>query len=308
MFLGGRSGAVIPSQDCKLVHIDIDGSEIGRTLPTHLGAVSDIAQFITALNGRYATTGANLPRSVDRNWVREVVSIHDLPPPFTQQPQVHPDTGRLHPYHTLKHVFTSIPKGSIVILDGGEAAFWAAEVVFYCSPMAVVRSTGSLGFLGNGFGYALGASLAYPNHQIINLQGDGSAGFYFMDLDTYKRHNLKIMTIVVNNNCWGMSLNGQELVYKDDHSARPISSLSHVTDYSAVAKGLGNSSERVDAIEGINDAVARLGSEEGPTCLELLVYNKPIHPVTTAMVGETDTPGMVTVPYYDNVPRASHNA
>ena len=127
-----------------------------------------------------------------------------------------------------------------------------------------------------------------------------------MDLDTYKRHNLRIMTIVVNNHCWGMSLNGKELAYKDDSSARPISSLSPVTDYSVVARGLGNVSEKVDKIEDINKVVVGLGRDLGPTCLEVVVDNKPIHPGTTAMVGETDAPNMVTVPYYDNIPRARY--
>ena len=307
MFLGGHSGKVIPSENCKLVHIDVDGSEIGRTLPTHLGGVCDIAQFVTALSRHYKNTKASLPESIDSTWVREVISVHHRPSPFEQMPQVNPSTNSLHPYHALKQVFATLPKGSIIILDGGEAALWAADVVSHCSPTAVLRATGNLGFLGNGFGYALGAAVASPDHLIINLQGDGSAGFHFMDLDTYKRHNLRIMTIVVNNHCWGMSLNGQELAYKNDSSARPISSLSPVTDYSVVARGLGNVSEKVNKIEDIDRSVVSLGRDLGPTCLEVVVDNKPIHPGTAAMVGETDAPNMVTVPYYDNIPRAYYH-
>ncbi|PGH05241.1 hypothetical protein AJ79_06852 [Helicocarpus griseus UAMH5409] len=304
MYLGGRSGAIVPKENCKLIHVDVDGGEIGRTLPVDLGAISDAGQFVTALNSHYHT--APFSGTVDSNWVKDAVSIQHLPSPFEQQPEVSPSSKRLHPYHALKHVFSSIQPGSIIILDGGEAPLWAADVLSVCRPSAVVRSTGNLGFLGNGFGYALGAAIAAPDRKVISLHGDGSAGFHFMDLDTYKRFDLDIMTIVVNNFCWGMSSNGQELMYGKKNPARPISSLSPVAEYDVVAKGLGHASAKLERIEDIESAVKRLQGIKGPSCINLLVDDKPVHPITASMVGQTDDPSVVVVPYYDNAPRAHY--
>ncbi|GAB1207927.1 hypothetical protein APSETT445_006663 [Aspergillus pseudonomiae] len=305
MFLGGRSGAIIPEKDCKLVQVDVDGAEIGRTLPVDLGAISDVTQFAAALNRHYDTT--SFQGSVDTQWVKEILSVKGLASPYEQEAEVQP-SGRLHPYHALKHVLSSVPKESIVILDGGEAPLWASNVISHCSPSAIVKSSGGLGFLGNGFGYALGAAVACPDQTVINLHGDGSAGFHFMDLDTYKRHNLNIMTIVVNNYCWGMSSNGQDLIYGTKTPTRPVSHLSPVTDYSLVAKALGNASVKIQTISDVAPALAGLLDQKGPTCIELVVDDKPTHPITVAMVGQTDEPGMVVVPYYDNVPRAYYKS
>ncbi|KNG83435.1 putative 2-hydroxyphytanoyl-CoA lyase [Aspergillus nomiae NRRL 13137] len=268
MFLGGRSGAIIPEKDCKLVQVDVDGAEIGRTLPVDLGAISDVTQFAAALNRHYDSTP--FQGSVDTQWVNNILSVKGLASPYEQEAEVQP-SGRLHPYHALKHVLSSVPKESIVILDGGEAPLWASNVISHCSPNAIVKSSGSLGFLGNGFGYALGAAVACPDRTVINLHGDGSAGFHFMDLDTYKRHNLNIMTIVVNNYCWGMSSNGQDLIYGTKTPTRPVSHLSPVTDYSLVAKALGNSSVKIQTISDVAPALAGLVNQNGPTCIELVV-------------------------------------
>ncbi|KAE8347732.1 hypothetical protein BDV24DRAFT_146532 [Aspergillus arachidicola] len=305
MFLGGRSGVIIPEKDCKLVQVDIDGAEIGRTLPVDLGAICDVTQFAAGLNRHFET--ASFRGSVDTKWVDDILGLKQLPSPYEQQREVQP-SGRLHPYHALKNLLRFVPKESIVILDGGEAPLWATEVISTCSPSAIVKSSGGLGFLGNGFGYALGAAVACPDQTVINLHGDGSAGFHFMDLDTYKRHNLDIMTIVVNNYCWGMSSNGQDLIYGTKTPTRPVSHLSPVTDYSLVAKALGNASAKIQSIDDMAPAFVELLRQTGPSCIELVVDDKPVHPITVSMVGQTDEPGMVVVPYYDNVPRACYKS
>ncbi|KAL6236385.1 thiamine diphosphate-binding protein [Aspergillus navahoensis] len=86
--------------------------------------------------------------------------------------------------------------------------FWAHSLAHILTPRAILKSTGALGFLGNGFGYALGATIAASGTKVINVQGDGSAGFHFMELDTCARLDLDVVTVVVNSYCWGMSSNG----------------------------------------------------------------------------------------------------
>ncbi|KGQ00798.1 hypothetical protein PAAG_12526 [Paracoccidioides lutzii Pb01] len=235
--------------------------EMRRTLPVDLGAVSDMVH--------------------DLEWVKDTLSIKQLPTPFEQQPEVNPSSKRLHPYHALKHIFSTIEHGSIIILDGSEAALWAVEVLSLCSPSAVIKSTGNLGFLGNGFGYELGAAIAAPDR---------------------KRFDLDIMTIVVNNYCWGMSSNGQELVYGEENPARPISSLSPLLEYDVVAKGMENASAKLEKIEDIEGVIRKMWEVKGPRCIYLIVDDKPIHPLTAAMVGKTNDPNLVVVSHYENVP------
>ncbi|KAL4929563.1 thiamine pyrophosphate-binding protein [Aspergillus undulatus] len=311
MFLGGRSGAIIPPQkECKLIHVDIDGGEIGRTVPVDLGVISDVGQFVTAVNSQLALQSASSEETglnIDNDWVTALASLTALPSPYENDTKIGP-SGRMHPYHALKEFMTSIPKDAILILDGGECAIWAAGLAHLSSPSAIFKSTGALGFLGNGFGYALGAAIAAPDKKVINLQGDGSAGFHFMELDTYARLDLDVLTVVVNNFCWGMSSNGQELVYGDANPKRPVSKLSPLTRYGDVSRGLGNAGIKITKVEDVKKEVRKIvdgtRTVPGPACVELVVDSKPIHPVTEAMVGRTEDENLVVVPYYDNIPRA----
>ncbi|KAF2817277.1 thiamine diphosphate-binding protein [Mytilinidion resinicola] len=298
MYMGGRSGAIIPSPDsCKLVQIDTDGGEIGRTLPVDLGIVSDATEALLAFN-------AALPKHnyvAPNEWVKIATDLKNIPMSYASDPEI--VEGKLHPYHALAAVFKSIPDGSIVVTDGGECGAWASGAATISNPHAIISATGYLGFLGNGFGYSLGCAFADPSRLIVNIQGDGSAGFHFMELDTYARFSLRILTIVVNNHAWGMSSNGQELIYGTKNPARPISSLSPKTAYDVVAQGLGNKSAKVEQLADVQGAVTKLLAGDGPGCMNLIVSRRPTHPITESMVGMTEDENMIVVPYYDNVPR-----
>lgn len=302
MFLGGRRGAIIPNEGCKLLQVDCDGSEIGRSLPIDLGIISDVDAFVTAMNFKVTTV---FQRRVDRAWVDSVLGIAKLESSFEKESQ-QTSTGALHPYHAMKEVMSAVEPGSIIVLDGGEASAWGADLAALSDPSVVLTSTGYLGFLGNGFGYALGCAIADPERKVVNIQGDGSAGFHLMELDTYKRFNLDIMTVIVNNSSWGMSSNGQDIVYGSKHPARMISALNPETQYELVARGLQNSAAKVSRISDIRGTITELQAGPGPSCVNLIVDRKPVHPITTAMVGLTDDPSLVVVPYYDNIPRAYH--
>ncbi|KAJ5239680.1 hypothetical protein N7468_004299 [Penicillium chermesinum] len=304
MYLGGRSGAIIPNENCQLVQVDCDGGEIGRTLPVDLGIVADTGVFAAALATELGTP-STYRGSVDQQWVQSVLALSSAAPPFEEDPS-ETETGALHPYHALKHVFSAVEPGSIVVLDGGEASAWASDLAHLSRPSTVITATGYLGFLGNGFGYTLGCAIAAPDRKIVHIQGDGSAGFHMMELDTYRRFNLNVLTIVVNNSCWGMSMNGQDLVYGDGNAARPVSALSPGTEYDTVARGLQNHAAKVSKVSEIQRTVTDLQRKTGPSCIDLLVDRKPVHPMTTAMVGITDDSEAVVVPYYDNIPRAHY--
>jgi thiamine pyrophosphate-dependent acetolactate synthase large subunit-like protein len=194
--------------------------------------------------------------------------------------------------------------------------------------------TGYLGFLGNGWGYSLGAAVADRTKLVVNIQGDGSAGFHIAELDTYKRFNLRILTVVINNSCWGMSQAGQEMIYGHLTSTRPAALLSKETRYDIIAQGFGMPGLIIDAtntlpqsplaerrkswaelgpkdddiakrcLEGLANAVDEVVQSGGPGLIDLRVSPKPYQDSTKAMVGATSDPDVVVVPYYDNLPRA----
>lgn len=313
--LGGRGGAVIPhGPECKTVQVDIDGGEIGKSLPIDLGIVSDVSLLLTVLLKEIRTEDF----STQENWVETCAGLKQVVhQQYGKDPQVNGNDGALHPYHAINSVFKALaPHHPVVIVDGGEAGVWAMNLWEIAQPTAGMNSTGYLGFLGNGYGYSLGAALAFPDRVVVNLHGDGSAGFHIAELDTFARHGLKILTIVVNNYKWGMSIAGQDIIYGEDDAARPVSSLSPLCKFEVVAEGFGCIGVRIEKSDEVTPLVEKIVKEmkegrERAGLINLIVSTQPVTNVTRGMVGkpaadEKGAEDVIVVPYYDNVPRAYH--
>ncbi|KAJ5780343.1 hypothetical protein N7457_005503 [Penicillium paradoxum] len=189
---------------------------------------------------------------------------------------------------------STVELDSVIVPDSGETSVVACDLTAYAKLSIVLTSTGYLGFLGTGFGYLRGCAIADPSRKVISIQGDASVGLHLMELDAYTGFNLDIITVVVNDASGGMSSNGQGVVRGPKNPIRPISALGSATKYDVVARGL----------DDIRGAVAKLLAQSGPSCINLIVDQKPIHPPPTAMVGLTEDSDSVVVPYYDNIPPA----
>lgn len=320
-----------------MVQIDIDGSEIGRSQHIDLGIVSDIKLAVSALNRAVGQDSSKYKGK--EAWIRTALGLKSFRAPHNEsEPKIDAQNGHLHPYHAIKKLYHYIPDGSIICIDGGEAGGWALQNLPEASAYLSMTCTGYLGFLGNGWGYALGASVADRRRLVVNIQGDGSAGFHLAELDTYKKFNLRILTVVVNNSVWGMSLAGQDMIYGDATSARPASKLNATTRYDIIAQGFGLPGLLIDAtatlpaspldsrrksflevgsadeerwekaLNALGDAVDEIVQSDGPGLIDLRVSPRPYQDMTKSMVGATSDPDVIVVPYYDNLPRPYYRA
>jgi acetolactate synthase I/II/III large subunit len=293
MFLGGRSSVVIPAS-AKVIQVDVDGAEIGRFRPFEVGITADSAQTLRAFLD--ADGSARWPDR--RAWAEAAVLVHRRERPWASDATV--VGGRLHPYHALRETLRALEPGATLIVDGGEMGSWVDESAHEARPRRIVGFGGYLGFLGIGQGLAIGAQVAEPDSRVVLLMGDGAFGLQPQELDTMVRHRLPIVTVVVNNACWGMSIHGQEAVYGAEAG---IASKLADTDYDAVARGLGAAGERVSRLEDVGPAIRRAIDCGNPACVNLTVSGEVTHPITPTMVGYTDDPETIVIPYYDNVPR-----
>lgn len=314
--LGGRSGAIVPTSNCKIVQVDIDGTEIGRSEHVDVGIVSDTKLALAALNAELSASNDKL--QVPESWVSEALGLRKFRAPHNEQePKLDEKNGHLHPYHAVKKLYQHLPEGSIISIDGGECGGWALQLLPEANASLSFTSTGYLGFLGNGWGYSLGAAVAAPSKLVVNLQGDGSAGFHLAELDTYKKFGLRVLTVVINNTVWGMSQAGQDMIYGHITDAKPASALRAETRYDVVAQGFGLKGLLVDAtslaskgddktgaaLDAVGKAVDEILGAGGPGLIDLRVSPFPYQDGTKAMVGATKDPNVIVVPYYDNLPR-----
>ena len=289
LLLGGRSGAIIP-RDARLLQIDIQGDEIGRLDPVEVGLISDCAQAFEVL----ATLAAERTWPARDGWLAALrTSRAGL---TNDNAPRHGENGRIHPHHAAREVFAAMAENAIVAIDGGEMTAWCEPLNRASTPGSYLTA-GYLGALGVGQGFAMAAAVAHPDRPIFLLTGDGALGFNLQEFDTMARHGLPVVTIVMNNACWAMSKNAQDLVFG---AARRSAVMLRDTAYEQVAIALGCDGERVTRAEDIGPAIARAIRSGRPTCINILTDGDVMHPITFGMAGADPKKGKITMPYYQN--------
>jgi acetolactate synthase-1/2/3 large subunit len=292
LFTGGRTGGVIPV-GAKVIQIDIDGGEIGRLQPVDVPIVADCREALQAM-----AQGANEHGWSDYSaWIAALEAIRDgMNAPFESAPtETRP--GVLHPYHAAKAALGALDPDTTLVFDGGESSAWCSQHLRSAGPGRFMTN-GYLGCLGCGPGMAIGAAVARPGTKVAVFTGDGAVGFNVQEFDTMVRHELPILTVVMNNACWGMSQHGQDLVYGANR--RSVVTLRD-TNYDQVAAAFGGTGERIDRYEDIAPAVLNAQQSGLPACINLIIDPDVVHPVTPAMVGAVDKPKETAVPYYENL-------
>ena len=290
LLTGGRAHSLIPPE-AAVIQVDLEAAEMGRLRPVQVPVVADCREALQAL----CAVEVSWPDRAE--WLVSATGAHAL---VEQLFGAAPPTvdGRLHPYHAGREALLGAGADAVLVLDGGEAPLWAAMSVAAAAPHRVLN-LGYMGFLGIGQGFAIGAQIAEPQRRVLQVTGDGAYGFHLAELDTMVRHGLPVVTVVLNNACWGMSIHGQEAVYGAGNDV--IVRLAD-TDYHEVARALGGYGERVTEIGEVRAAVQRAFDSGLPACVNVAVAASVVHPMTTAMLGDLEADNEIVVPYYENIP------
>lgn len=302
LFTGGRHGLIPPA--AKVAQVDIDGGEPGRGGAIDLPIMADCRETVLALSARVA----DRTWRVREDWATTLRTARTLPQRrWADTPAIGAE-GLMHPFHAAKALAEALPDDAVIVCDGGESSVWIRD---HIRPRGTgsFHITGYLGTLGVGQGFAIGAARAFPDRTVFLFAGDGGVGFQLQEFDTMVRHRLNVHTIVLNNACWGMSQNGQDLIYGRDR--RAIVELAD-SAYEKVAEAFGGRGWRAETPDEIAAAMRAAQSAGVPTCLNVRIDGGVINPVTMSMVGikpdaKPKSPAperndeRVVMPYYENV-------
>jgi acetolactate synthase-1/2/3 large subunit len=298
LFTAGRSEAIVPN-NATIIQVNVEAADMGRIRNINLPIVADAREalraFSTALEGKtlpdwstWATGLATLKGGVD-------VLYGD----WTEEP------GKpVHPYHAVKAIADACPENTIFVADGGESSLWIQHAAKVNVPGGLI-SHGYLGCLGIGPGMAMGAQRVYPDSPVVLVTGDGSAGFHIQEFETMVRHNLPIITVVLNNQAWGMSWHGQRAMF--GHNRTVITKLED-SNYEQVCVAFGGAGERAGTISEIKDAMSRALAAQVPTCINVAIDPEIVEPSMGIMLGGGDaeppkeeSATETVVPYYENL-------
>jgi len=156
----------------------------------------------------------------------------------------------INPLALLERLDRALGDEDIVIVDGGDFASSAANIVRPPAPLSWL-DPGVFGTLGVGAGFAIGAKLARPDSRVWIIYGDGAAGYSLQEFDTFVRHGLPVIAVVGNDAAWTQIARDQLEYLRDD-----TGTVLRRTDYHLVAEGFGGRGVLIRSDEEIEPALA----------------------------------------------------
>ncbi len=246
------------ARNAKIVHADIDASEIGKIIPVDVRLLGDVHVTLTQLLERLRTdTG---PRFTA--WAAEAAAFGGGLP-CDRAPN-----GELSATSVLDRLFTLAPADAIMTTDVGQHQMWAAQRTTASDPRNFLTS-GGLGAMGFGLPAAIGAQFAHPDRAVVAIVGDGGFQMSLPELATIKRYELPVKVLVIDNRRLGMVRQWQELFYEKRYSA---TDLSDNPDFVAIAHGFGIRAEVVHAERDLAAALERFFRAREATLLHCACF------------------------------------
>jgi len=244
----GRASHVNPA--AKLVHVDLDGRELGKNRACDVGIIGDTGLVMEALTD--CARGARWSPELSRGWLAELRSLEGQKWEALR-PQLTSDDVPINPLRVCAEVDRLITADTIVVADGGDFVGAAANVL---RPRGFGHwlDAGPLGTLGAGPGYAMAAKLARPKSDVIVMYGDGAFGLNLMEFESCIRQKINVVGVIGNDAAWTQILRGQVQMYGPDRA--PATRLAH-SRYDLMIEALGGHGEWVERPADLRPALER---------------------------------------------------
>jgi len=251
----------------KAVQIELDPKRVGMRYPVDVGLVGDSKRVLSELlplikrndNGKFLKAA----QDAMKDW-RELMTERATRTDKPMKPQV--------VTHELNKL---LDDDAIVITDSGTITSWVARHVDMRGSMQFSCS-GTLASMACGLPYAIGASIAFPDRQVVAVIGDGSAAMLMGDFVTLRKYNLNAKIIVIKNNALGQ-IKWEQMVFLGNPEygceLEPI-------DFAKMAESVGINAVTIDDPARCADQLREALTTPGPCLIEAVVdpYEPPFPP------------------------------
>ncbi|MCP8967672.1 thiamine pyrophosphate-binding protein [Ectobacillus ponti] len=281
--LGGRFAdrstgnvAVFTQNGKKIIHVNIDNKELGKTVPATLGVVSDVKSFMVKLTEAHKSLKAAVAAAVEtdvkldlteerKKWARKT--------DYTTLP--------IRQERALRELREFLDRDAFVSHDCGISQIWSCQLFETYEPRTYLL-TGGAGTMGWGLGAAMAAKLAYPERQSVNILGDGSLGMSLQDLATAAKHNIPVIIFCLNNSLLGLIRQQQNWFYGERRISTDLNYINELCDntdrgidFVKTAEGMGVRGELITHYDDIKPALQRAVNSGKPYLLEVIVDPDP---------------------------------
>ncbi len=244
------------ARQAKILQFDVDPVEINKNLTVDAFVMGDLKESLKAVNERLSHK--SLPKHEE--WTTHIEEYQK------KYPLTYNRDGLSGPYIVEK--IYELTKGTArIVTEVGQHQMWAAQFFRYQKPRHFLTS-GGLGTMGYGLGAAIGAQIADPETQVINIAGDGCFRMNLNELATAVRNRLPLIEVIINNHVLGMVRQWQTVFYQKHYSA---TMLDDDVDYVKVAEAFGAKGFRVTSQAEFEEAFGKALAENVPVVLDCII-------------------------------------
>jgi acetolactate synthase-1/2/3 large subunit len=241
--------------NAKIVHVDVDPSELGKNIKADAAVVGDIKCVLQQLIPQVAA-------NVHIDWLRHIDKLKGEHPPTRIR-----ETKELLPQHVLREL-AQVTKGESIIVTGvGQHQMWAAQFCGFQEPNTLITSGGH-GSMGFEVPAAIGAKMGRPEKTVWSIAGDGGFQMTMCDLATAVENNIDVKFAILNNGTLGMVYQLQDLFFDKDYFATVYSGN---PDFVKLAEAYGITGIRVTEQSQVADAIQQALEVPGPVIIDFVV-------------------------------------
>ena len=242
------------ARNAKIIHMDIDASELCKNIPVELGMTGSMKEILQKL-------AEKLPQQTHADWMARVAELQEKTRELEAQ---NPD--ELTPFTAIDALAEAADKETIVATDVGQHQMWVAQHYPFETPRTFV-SSGGLGTMGFGLGAAIGAATATGKKTIL-VTGDGSFGMNLNELATAVTNQTPVVVFIMNNGVLGMVRQWQTLFF-DKHYSN--TTLERKTDFVKLAEAFGMPGYRAMNMAELKEVLPKAFAEKGPVLVDCAI-------------------------------------
>ena len=241
------------ASNAKILQFDIDPVEVNKNIITDAHVIGDVKEILTRLNER-------IKQQNHDEWIAKVLEYKE------KYPLTYHHEGLSGPY-VIEEIYKATKGDAIMVTEVGQHQMWAAQFYKYSKPRTLLTS-GGLGTMGYGLGAAIGAQIANPDKQVVNIAGDGCFRMNMNEIATAVRQQIPLIQVVINNHVLGMVRQWQNLFYEQHYSETV---LNDSVDFVKLAEAMGATGYRATTQEEFNEAFQKALASKTPVLIDCII-------------------------------------
>ncbi len=263
-----------------IIHIDIDNAEINKNKHVRLPIQANIKDALKRMNELLEAAGykRNSGKTQRPAWLAQIEKWKkDSPMGYDDYPNA------IAPQYVIEQLY-KISKGDIIMTTGvGQHQMWAAQYYHFDKPRRFVSSLG-LGSMGYGLAAALGCKVAFPELEVVDIDGDGSVLMNIQELATAVAEGIAIKCIILNNQHLGMVVQWEDLKYQSNRAHTFLGKLDTPSDiypnYVKMCESFEVPCEHITEKSEVAPAITRMLAAKTPYVLNIMVpYTEHVLPM-----------------------------